>query len=216
MNIGVLGTGSVGRTIATRLFELGHAVTLGSRDPSGGAAAEWLASLGHGKGARTGTFAEAAAFGALVINATNGSASLEALDLAGASNLHGKVLVDVANPLDFSTGQLTLTVANTDSLGEQIQRAYPEVNVVKSLNIVNADVMVHPDRLPEETAMFVAGNDPEAKATVGDLLRSFGWRAILDLGGIEAARGMEMYLAMWVSLMNAQGSAAFNIRVVRA
>ena len=90
------------------------------------------------------------------------------------------------------------------------------MRVVKTLNTVNADVMVHPDALPEETTMFVAGNDPEAKATAADLLRSFGWRSILDLGGIEAARGMEMYLPLWVSLMSAQATSLFNVRVVRA
>jgi predicted dinucleotide-binding enzyme len=109
-----------------------------------------------------------------------------------------------------------LTVVNTDSLAEQIQRTFPDSHVVKTLNIVTADVMVHPNQLPEETTMLVAGDDPEAKATATDLLRSFGWRSILDLGGIKAARGMEMYLPLWVSLMQAQSTAIFNGRIVRA
>ncbi len=88
--------------------------------------------------------------------------------------------------------------------------------MVKTLNTVNAEVMVHPERLPEETSMFVAGDDPEAKATAADLLRSFGWRSILDLGGIAAARGMEMYLVLWVSIMQTQQGAMFNVKVVRA
>ena len=216
MNIGVLGTGVVGRTLAQRLVELGHSVCLGSRSADSEAGQEWLATVGTARGASVGTFADAAGHGALLVNATSGGASIAALRLAGERNLRGKVLVDVANPLDFSSGALQLTVVNTDSLAEQIQRTFPDLQVVKTLNVVNADVMVHPERLPEETTMFVAGNDPEAKATAADLLRSFGWRSILDLGGIEAARGMEMYLPLWVSLMSAQATSLFNVRVVRA
>jgi predicted dinucleotide-binding enzyme len=217
MNIGVLGTGPVGRSVATRLVELGHAVVMGTRDTAKPNAQAWLASVGTARGARVGSFAESAAHGALVVNATAGEASLGALLQAGERNLRGKVLVDTANPLDFSHGMPpSLSVVNTDSLGEQIQRAFPDVNVVKSLNTVNADVMTHPQRLPGDHTIFVAGNDAEAKATVADLLRSFGWRSILDLGGIEASRGLEMYLALWLALMSAQGSAAFNIKIVRA
>jgi hypothetical protein len=217
MNIGVLGTGIVGRTLATRLVELGHAVEIGTRDVTNRAAQEWLGLVGTARGARVGTFADAAAHGALVINATSGAASIAALRAAGERGLHGKVLVDVANPLDFSQGiPPSLTVVNTDSLAEQIQRTFPTARVVKTLNTVNADVMVHPEHLPEVTTMFVAGDDAEAKATVTDLLRSFGWRAILDLGGIEAARGMEMYLPLWIDLMSSLGTLGFNVRIVRA
>lgn len=217
MNIGVLGTGVVGRSIATRLVELGHVVALGTRDPANPVAQEWLARVGTARGARVATFADTAAHGAMVINATSGAASIAALKLAGERNLHGKVLLDVANPLDFSQGMPpTLSVANTDSLGEQIQRSFPEVKVVKSLNTVNVEVMIHPQRLPGEHTMFVAGDDAEAKATVADLLRSFGWRSILDIGGIQAARGMEAYVLLWVTLRATQGTTAFNIRLVRA
>jgi hypothetical protein len=139
------------------------------------------------------------------------------LKLAGERNLHGRVLLDVANPLDFSHGMPpSLSVANTDSLGEQIQRSFPDVKVVKSLNTVNVEVMIHPKRLPDEHTMFVAGQDAEAKATVADLLRAFGWRSILDIGGIEAARGLEAYVLLWVTLRGVQGTSAFNIRLVRA
>lgn len=216
MNIGVLGTGIVARTLGRRLVELGHSVALGSRDPNHPAATEWLATVGTARGSRAGTFADAAAHGAVLINATSGAGSIAAIRSAGERNLHGKVLLDVSNPLDFSSGELHLSVVNTDSLAEQIQRSFPDVRVVKTLNTVNAEVMVHPERLPEETSMFVAGDDPEAKATAADLLRSLGWRSILDLGGIAAARGMEMYLVLWLSIMQTQQGAMFNVKVVRA
>jgi len=216
MNIGVLGTGIVARTLGRRLVELGHSVALGSRDPNHPAATEWLATVGTARGSRAGTFADAAAHGAVLINATSGAGSIAAIRSAGERNLHGKVLLDVSNPLDFSSGELHLSVVNTDSLAEQIQRSFPDVRVVKTLNTVNAEVMVHPERLPEETSMFVAGDDPEAKATAADLLRSLGWRSILDLGGITAARGMEMYLVLWLSIMQTQQGAMFNVKVVRA
>lgn len=217
MNIGVLGTGVVGRTLATRLVELGHVVALGTRDVANVSAREWLSLVGTARGARVATFADAAAHGALLVNATSGGASIGALTAAGERNLAGKVLVDVANPLDFSHGMPpSLSIVNTDSLGEQIQRTFPAARVVKTLNMVNADVMAHPAKLPEETTMFVAGDDAEAKATAADLLRAFGWRSILDLGGIQAARGLEMYLPLWLQLMTAQNTVTFNIRVVRA
>lgn len=217
MKIGVFGTGSAGRTIATRLVELGHEVVLGTRDVTNPAAQDWLSRVGTARGARVGTFAESAEHGELIINATSGEGSIAALRLAGERHLNGKVLVDVANPLDHSQGfPPSLSVVNTDSLAEQLQRSFPDVRVVKTLNTVNADVMVHPDALPEETTMFVAGNDPEAKASAADLLRGFGWRSILDLGGIEAARGMEMYVLLWVNLMSVQGTSMFNLRIVRS
>jgi predicted dinucleotide-binding enzyme len=190
MKIGVLGTGSVGRTLATKLVELGHEVKMGSRSAGNEAAAGWAG--GAGERAGEGAFADAASFGELVVNATAGSASVEALNAAGADNLAGKVLIDVANPLDFSAGMPpTLTVCNDDSLGESIQRAFPDARVVKSLNTVNADVMVDPAIVPGKHTMFVSGNDEGAKEQVRVLLKSFGWAddAILDLGDITAARG---------------------------
>jgi predicted dinucleotide-binding enzyme len=217
MNIGVLGTGIVGRSLASRLVELGHVVSLGTRDPNNPVAHEWLATVGTARGARVGTFAEASAHGTLVVNATAGATSIAALRMAGDRNLHGKVLVDVANPEESEPGvEFSLSVVNDDSLGEQIQRSFPDTRVVKALNTVHVDVMIHPDRLPEDTTMFVAGNDAEAKATVADLLRSFGWRSILDVGAISSSRGLEMYLPLWRVLCAVQGTAAFNLRVVRA
>ncbi len=205
----------VGRTIATKLVGLGHEVTMGSRSPDNAQAAEWVTSAGSG--ASHGTFADAAAFGELVFNCTAGTASLEALGAAGEENLSGKTLVDAANPLDFSQGMPPrLSVCNDDSLGEQIQRAFPEAKVVKALNTVNAGVMVDPARVPGEHDVFMCGNDDTAKAGVSELLQSFGWPAerIRDLGDITGSRGMEMYLPLWLRLMGKLGSPEFNIRVV--
>jgi predicted dinucleotide-binding enzyme len=215
MRIGVLGTGVVGQTLATKMVDVGHDVVMGSRHAANDTAAEWVASVADG--GRADTFAGAAEHGEIVVNATSGQASLAALGLAGADNLAGKVLVDVANPLDFSHGMPpTLTVANTDSLGEQIQRAFPAARVVKALNTVNASVMVSPGDLPSPTNLFVAGNDAGAKATVVGLVESFGWTAeqIVDLGDITAARGMEAYLLLWVRTMQVLGTAAFNVSIV--
>ncbi len=217
MKIGVLGTGMVGVALATKLVELGHDVVMGAREASNEKAAAWKAKM-RGKAA-TGTFADAAKHGTLLINATRGSGSIAALDLAGGNNLNGKVLLDVANPLDFSKGMPpTLTVTNTDSLGEQIQRAFPEVKVVKTLNTVNASLMVMPRSLPQEHSVFLAGNDNLAKKAAAALLKEFGWRdaEIVDVGSIQASRGLEAWLLLWVSLMGALGTPHFNLKLVKA
>jgi 8-hydroxy-5-deazaflavin:NADPH oxidoreductase len=213
---GVLGTGMVGRTIATKLVELGYEVTIGSRSDGNEAAAEWAAEAGGG--AATGTFADAAAGAEIVFNCTAGTASLEALGMAGAENLSDKILVDVANPLDFSGGMPpTLSVSNDDSLGERIQAAFPDARVVKALNTINAAVMTDPGSLPETTNLFLCGNDDAAKAQVSGLLEEFGWsgESIIDLGDISAARGTEMYLPLWLRMMGALGTPTFNVKVVR-
>lgn len=214
MRIGVLGTGTVGRTLASALLSSGHEVRLGSRTTGNEAAVAWAQSIGGP--ASEGTFADAAGFGELVINATAGAASLEALEMAGAELLAGKVLVDVANPLDTSRGMPpTLTVCNEDSLGEQIQRAFPDVRVVKTLNTVTAALMVDPSLVDGPHTVFVAGDDVAAKAEVGELLESFGWPgdSILDLGDITAARGTEMYMALWLRLWGTTGTAVLNVEV---
>ena len=202
MEIGVLGTGVVGRTIAATLVELDHDVLVGSRTAKDDAV----------------TFADAAAHGELVFNCTAGDSSLEALRMAEADNLADKILVDVANPLDFSRGMPPiLAVCNADSLGEEIQRLFPRSKVVKALNTVTCNVMVNPSLLPGEHDVFVCGNDKGAKDEVRELLQSFGWPAerIIDLGDITAARGTEMYLPLWLRLAGVAGSPNFNIRVVR-
>jgi predicted dinucleotide-binding enzyme len=216
MRVGVLGTGTVGRTLASKLAELGHEVTMGSREAGNEAAAEWAAAAGDA--AAHGTFADAAAAGELVVNATAGTASLDALAAAGAENLAGKVLVDVANPLDFSAGfPPSLSVSGDDSLAEQIQRAHPDARVVKALNTMNAQVMVDPARVPGDHHVFICGDDEEAKQQVRALLETFGWPegSIVDLGDIGAARGSEAYVLFWLRLYGAFGTGDFNIKVVR-
>lgn len=201
LQIGILGTGVVGSTLAGKLRELGHDVRVGSRDGSKG----------------DGSFGEVAAHGELLFNCTAGVNSIEALELAGESNLDAKVLVDVANPLDFSQGfPPRLSVCNDDSLGEQIQRRFPQTRVVKALNTVGAPVMVNPSVVPEEHSLFIAGDDAAAKELVLDVLESMGWprERVLDLGGIEASRGLEMYLPLWLSLFGRHGSPLLNVRVV--
>lgn len=214
MRFGVLGTGTVGAAIATRLVELGHEAKMGSRDAANPKAREWAA--GRGAGASVGTFAEAAAFGEIVFNCTAGTASLEALRAAGASNLRGKVLVDVANPLDFSKGMppSLFTAAAGDSLAERIQAAFPDARVVKALNTVNAGVMGHPEKVPGETDLFVAGNDAGARERVAALLHELGWKTVLDLGDLTAARGLEAYLLLWMRLWGALNTPTLNVKVV--
>jgi len=216
VKVGVLGTGMVGRAIATKLVAVGHETMMGSRTPDNEAAAAWVAETGGS--ASHGTFAQAAAFGTLIVNCTAGSASIDALVLAGADTLAGKVVLDLANPLDHSEGfPPTLFVSNTDSLGERIQRAFPDSKVVKSLNTMSCDVMVEPALVPGDHVVFVSGDDAGAKEEVTALLGSFGWPPdrVIDLGGIETARGPEQYLPLWLRLYGALGTGAFNIAIAR-
>lgn len=228
MKIAVLGTGMVGRAIAARLAGLGHDVVIGTRDVDKTLARTEPDAMGNPPYAqwqeeqpdiRLVPFAEAGLHGEVVVNATSGEGSLPALEAVGAANLAGKVIADLANPLDFSQGMPpVLSVANTDSLGEQIQRAFPQARVVKTLNTMNAYVMVDPSRVPGHHSVFVAGEDAAAKETVKGLLQEFGWKGdtVVDLGGIRAARGTEMYLPLWLSLWGVLGTGDFNISVVRA
>ena len=213
MKIGVLGTGVVGQTIGSKLVRLGHEVMMGSREEANPKAVEW--SKKEGQHALFGTFANAAGFGEIIFNCTLGTASLAALQLAGAKNLKGKILLDTANPMDYSNDNWTLTVANTDSLGEQIQRALPETFVVKTLNTVNCDVMVNPNKLGEKTDVFLSGNSAEAKAKTASYLREwFGWRSVIDLGDITTSRAVEMFIPLWRRLRLVNKSYHFNIKVV--
>lgn len=226
MNIGVLGTGIVGRTISMKLAQLGHSVMMGTRDIDrllAHAEPDYMGnppfSVWHQQNPqiRLGTFAEAAAFGEILFNCTSGVASLEALNMAGEGNLNGKVLIDIANPLDFSRGMPpTLSICNTDSLGEQIQRVFPQVRVVKTLNTMNANLMINPALLSGDHDVFVSGNDSAAKAQVTGLLKDgFGWKSVIDLGDITTARGVEMALPIWLNLFGALQTPMFNFRIVR-
>ncbi|MFJ9705792.1 NADPH-dependent F420 reductase [Streptomyces sp. NPDC101234] len=227
MKIAVLGTGMVGRALAGRLSALGHDVVIGTRDVEQTLARtepDWLGNVPFAQwqqdhqAVRLAAFADAGAHGEIIVNATQGALSLSALEATGAANLSGKVLWDIALPLDLSQGlPPSLTVANTDSLGEQIQRAYPEARVVKALTSVFAEVMVAPGRIPGDHNIFVVGEDADAKATVAGLLSEIGWpeKSILDLGGIRAARGVEMYMPLYFAINAALGTFDFNIAVVR-
>jgi 8-hydroxy-5-deazaflavin:NADPH oxidoreductase len=222
---GVLGTGTVGRALAGAIAAGGRDVRMGTRDveatrgraeperPGLPSFAEWIAT--NDTVALT-TFAEAIAAGDILVNATSGSVSIDVLGAAGSEALDGKILIDIGNPLDFSSGELRFTVAIDDSLGETIQRTYPGLRVVKALNMVTAAVMVDPGAVAggDHTA-FIAGNDDDAKTTVGGLLRSFGWIDIQDLGDIAAARGMEAYLVLWLREMQTFGTPMFNVKLVR-
>lgn len=211
MKIGVLGTGDVGTNLASKFAELGHEVILGSRS------AEKAKGLVRKMGPKAsgGTFADAASFGEVIFNCTSGSGSLEALKSAGAKDLNGKVLVDVANPLSFAKGQLSLTVANTDSLGEQIQRAFPAAKVVKALNTMNFRVQTNPKIVHGESDAFICGNDQGAKAKVTGILGWFGWKSVIDLGGIDRARGMEAILLIWFALSQKYNFEPLNFRIVK-
>ena len=216
MKIGIFGTGVVGQTIGRKLLTLGHEVKLGSRNATNEKAAAWARQVGA-QGS-SGTFADAALFGELVFNATSGAGSLEALGAAGAERLKGKILIDIANPLDFSKGMPpSLFTGNTDSLGEAAQRLLPETKVVKALNTVNCELMVDAGRVANaEHDLLIAGNDAEAKARVTELLGAwFGWKHVVDLGDISASRGTESYLLLWLKLWGAAKTAEFNIKLVR-
>lgn len=212
MRIAIIGTGAVGRTLASAFQRLGHDVVVGTRDPEETAAREEWRDLE----VPLAPFGEAARDADLVVNATSGAASLDALRQVG-DDLAGKVLLDVSNPLDFSHGfPPTLTVKDTDSLAEQIQRAFPQTRVVKALNTVTASVMVDPGRVGDgDTTVFVAGEDAAARRTVRQVLEALGWRDVLELDGLHNARGLEMWLALWVRLMGTLGTAEFNLKIVR-
>jgi 8-hydroxy-5-deazaflavin:NADPH oxidoreductase len=213
MKFGILGTGIVGRTIGSKLLSRGHQVMLGGRSKTHEKGEAW--AIGE-KGASYGDFAAAASFGELVFLCTKGDGALAAAE-AAKSGLTGKILIDVTNPLDFSRGfPPHLFLSNTDSLGEQLQGALPETQVVKTLNTMACDVMVDPARLGADSDVLMSGNDEAAKASVAGLLREhFGWKHVVDLGDITTARGTEGYLLLWIRLYGALKTADFNMRLVR-
>ncbi len=216
MKIAVLGTGIVGKTISTKLIALGHEVKMGSRTSNNEKASEWVASAGTK--ASHGTFADAAAFAEIIFNCTKGDASLEALKLAGEKNINGKILVDISNALDFSKGMPpTLFICNDNSLGETIQKTFPAVKVVKTLNTMNCALMVNPSLVAGDHTVFVSGNDADAKTQVKKILASFGWseKNTIDVGDITTARGTEQLLPIWIRLMVAFNSPNFNFHIAK-
>ena len=227
MKISVLGTGMVGQTIASKMLELGHEVYMGTRNAAetksreevnkmtGKSFAGWYSD---NSAVNVVNFSELPFDTDLFVNATSGGTSLDALKAVGKDLLRGKTVVDIANPLDFSKGMPpTLSVCNTDSLAEMIQREFPECNVVKSLNTMNCFVMMDPSLVPGDHAVFMAGNDDLAKSLVRAWLGEIGWRPhnIHDLGDITAARGTEMMLPVWLRLFGAIGSPNFNFGIVK-
>jgi 8-hydroxy-5-deazaflavin:NADPH oxidoreductase len=226
MKVGIIGAGSVGQAIAAKLIQNGHDVRLGIRNPSPAELAKErmmarpLTAWQKDTGGKVTTFAEAAAHGELVINATSGGVSIEALKAAGASNLKGKILIDIANPLDFSKGMppsLLPAYNHGTSLGEEIQKAFPETHVVKTLNTVSNAVMIEPSLVKGDHDLFIAGNSADAKKTVTDFLRNeFKWYSVIDLGDIVGARATEHLLPIWIRLWGTLGTASFNIKVVKS
>jgi 8-hydroxy-5-deazaflavin:NADPH oxidoreductase len=224
MKIGIIGGGGVAQTFGAGLIALGHDVQLGIRHVTpeelakDRANASTLADWQKKTGARVVTMAQTAAHGELIVNATAGQGSLQALTQAGAANLKGKVLIDIANALDFSMGMppfLIPAYTGPTSLGEQIQAAFPDTHVVKAFNTIAAAVMVNPALVPGAHDLFIAGNDAGAKATVSDLARAFGWQHITDLGDIVGARASEALLPLWVRLWTTTGSPLHNLHVAR-
>ncbi|HEY4221537.1 MAG TPA: NAD(P)-binding domain-containing protein [Myxococcota bacterium] len=215
MKIAVLGTGMVGETIGSKLVALGHDVMMGSRSASNEKALAWAKKAGAK--ASVGTFADAARFAELGFNCTSGAGAVPAVS-AGGADWNGKVIIDISNPLDGSKGfPPSLSVCNTDSLGEQVQRAVPGAHVVKSLNTVNCNLMIDATSVHGgDHSMFMSGNDASAKEKVRGILTGwFGWKDVIDLGDITCARGTEMYLPLWLRLMGFVKGPSFNIKVVR-
>lgn len=216
MKIAVLGTGNVGDTIGSKLIALGHTVMMGSRTADNEKAKAFADR--HVEKASAGTFADAASYGEIIFNCTAGVGSMEALKLAGEKNLNGKIIIDIANPLDFSKGMPpSLAISNTNSLGEEIQKTFPQTKVVKALNTMWCGLMVNPTMINGgDHSTFVCGNDTAAKEKVKEILKSFGWldKNILDLGDITKARGTEMYLPLWLSIYGATNNGAFNFKIV--
>lgn len=218
MKIAIMGTGTVGEAIGSKLIALGHDVMMGSRTKNNEKALEFV-NKNSGR-PREGTFAEAAHFGEIIFNCTKGEHSIDALKSTG-DGLNGKIVVDVANPLDFSQGMpptLIPALSNSNSLGEEIQKTFPKVKVVKTLNTMWNGLMVNPNLIGNgDHINYICGNDAEAKSKVIAILQEMGWKKenILDLGDISAARGTESFLPIWLRIYLATGSGAFNFKLVK-
>lgn len=214
--IAILGTGMVGNTIGTKLIQLGHHLMMGSRTADNEKANLWVSQ--NGGNASQGTFEDAVKFAEVIFNCTKGEKTIEALKLVDASYFEGKTIVDVSNPLDFSKGMpptLIPELCNSNSLGEEIQKILPNAHVVKSLNIVNCEVMVDAGKCGGSATMFMAGNDEAAKKDVAELLRDFSWTDIIDLGSITHARSLEMMLPIWLSTYLATKNGYIGFKIIR-
>jgi 8-hydroxy-5-deazaflavin:NADPH oxidoreductase len=214
--IAVFGTGVVGTAIGTKLIQLGYEVMMGSRTTTNEKALTWVDA--NGKRASTGTFADAAAFAEIIFNCTKGEAVLEIFKQAGIEKFTNKIIVDVSNPLDFSKGMppsLIPEYTNTNSLGEEIQKLLPDADVVKTLNIVNCEVMVDPAKSGGNPTMFISGNNADVKDKVKAILNQFGWKDIIDLGDITTARGAEMLLPIWLRIYMAIGKGHFAFKIMQ-
>jgi len=216
MKIAILGTGAVGTTIGSKLIELGHEVMLGSRSNTNEKATEFVNK--HDKNAYKGTFEEAATFGEIIFNCVKGEFSIAALKSAG-SGINNKIIIDVSNPIDTSKGaplSLIPELCNTNSLGEEIQRNFPNIKVVKTFNTMWSTLMMIPSMLQDgDHTNFICGNDEEAKNEVKNLLYEIGWKekSIIDLGDITAARGTESLILLWLKIWGAT-IGTFSIKVV--
>jgi predicted dinucleotide-binding enzyme len=210
MKIGILGTGDVGRALGTGFVKHGHEVKIGSREAGNEKAEAWRQQAGDK--ASTGTFAEAASFGEIVVLATLWTGTENALRLAGHENLAGKTVIDTTNPLDFSTGAPRLAVGFDTSAGEQIQAWVPGAHVVKAFNMVGNAHMVDPQFPGGPPDMIIAGNDAGAKQAVTDILKDFGW-GVVDLGGIESSRYLEPLAMVWILhyFQTKNGNHAFKL-----
>src|SRR5215469_6994709 len=214
MKIGILGTGMVGEALGTKFVQLGHQVKMGSRTANNDSATKWAAK--NGASASTGTFADAAAFSEVAFLCLKGDVEMDVVRGVGPGPFGNKIIVDVSNPLDFSRGMPpSLSICNTNSLGEEVQKALPSAKVVKALNIVNCEIMVDPGKAGEQPTMMICGNDAGAKTKIGELLRNMGWRDIIDIGDITKSRGTEMLLPIWLNLMQTFGHPNFGFKVVR-
>jgi 8-hydroxy-5-deazaflavin:NADPH oxidoreductase len=209
MQLAILGTGAVGPALGKAFSGVGHDVVIGTRDPEQTKRREQWAGVDLPLAAYEDLDAE------VFINATNGRGSLSALQAVGEA-LNGHVLIDAGNPLDFSQGfPPSLFVCNTDSLAEQLQREFPQARVVKMFNTMANEVMINPRGLNNDSTIFVAGNDPAARQTATSLAADLGWTDVFDLGDLTAARGLEMYLPLWVRILAQLGRPHFNIKLVR-
>lgn len=214
MKVGILGTGDVGRALGKAFVTLGNEVKLGGRDAKNEKAAAWVKEMGSL--ASSGTFADVAAFGDLLVLATHGDAYESVLTAAGVQRFKGKVVIDTTNPLDFSKGRPpSLTVGHTDSGGEQVQRFLPEARVVKAFNIVGNTNMFRPSFADGPPDMLICGNDKAAKEEVTKVLHDFGWPSVIDIGPIEGSRHLESLCITWVLCGAALGTWNHAFKVLK-